>query len=407
MTPTSVLIVTPRWTRDGGVAAHVQARAAALIDHGLEVRVLAARVEPVEGAPDVHVYHRPDLFNRDASIDMRLGDALAFGPEIIHLHQFNHPSVVTIMRRTAPVVNSAHAYSACMSGVHYFRPGHTCTRAHGPGCVPNLLLRGCGHTAYPKELPTKYRRAGWALEALKVADLAIAYSSAVERHLDDNGIVRRKLVPLFTTVEPNSDSVTRAASESAVGDQPARRRVVFAGRVVRPKGVHILIRAARHVDAEFVICGDGRDLEAMRKLAHRLGVGEKFDFKGWLSSDALAVELAGASVVAIPSIWPEPFGLVGIEALATGRPVIASLTGGITDWLEPGVTGLGVRPGDSVQLSRALGDLLDDPARQHAMGLAGRQMVAARYSRQRHVEALLDAYRTARDLWRSRPSIAL
>jgi glycosyltransferase involved in cell wall biosynthesis len=145
----------------------------------------------------------------------------------------------------------------------------------------------------------------------------------------------------------------------------------------------------------------------MRKLAHRLGVGEKFVFKGWLSSDALAVELAGASVVAIPSIWPEPFGLVGIEALATGRPVIASLTGGITDWLEPGVTGLGVRPGDSVQLSRALGDLLDDPARQHAMGLAGRQMVAARYSRQRHVEALLDAYRTARDLWRSRPSIAL
>ena len=178
-----------------------------------------------------------------------------------------------------------------------------------------------------------------------------------------------------------------------------RRRVVFAGRVVTPKGVEVLIRAAATVNAEFVICGDGWRLDAMRRLARRLGVQERIAFAGWLGADELAHALAEASVVAMPSVWPEPFGLVGIEALAAGRPVIASATGGVGDWLEDGVNGLCVRPGDAPALAHALEELLADPARQQRMGAAGREMVAARFSPERHVAALSDAYRAARSTW--------
>ncbi len=137
----------------------------------------------------------------------------------------------------------------------------------------------------------------------------------------------------------------------------------------------------------------------MRRLARRLGVNERVCFTGWLGAEELARELAEASVVVMPSVWPEPFGLVGIEALATGRPVVASCTGGIGDWLEDGVNGLCVKPGDPRALARALNELLSDPVRQLEMGAAGKQMVAARFSRQRHLAALLDAYRTARSTW--------
>ena len=113
-------------------------------------------------------------------------------------------------------------------------------------------------------------------------------------------------MPLFSTVP-----VVRGSGHED------RRRVVFAGRLVRPKGVGILIRAARDIDAELVICGTGRELEPLRRLASRLGLARRVSFVGWLSPEQLARELAEASIVAIPSLWPEPFGLVGIEALAS------------------------------------------------------------------------------------------
>jgi glycosyltransferase involved in cell wall biosynthesis len=104
-------------------------------------------------------------------------------------------------------------------------------------------------------------------------------------------------------------------------------------------------------------------------------------------------------VLALPSVWPEPFGLVGIEALAAGRPVIASATGGIEDWLEHGVNGLLVPAGDVAALATTLTELLADPVRQAAMGAAGMRLVAERYSRERHVAALSEAYAAARASW--------
>ena len=383
---TSVLLVTPRWIRDGGVAAHAIASAGALAQSGVAVSVLAARVDPGEQIAGVTVHESPRLFEQQASAGARFGEALLSRPGAIHLHQFDDPGAVAEMRRTAPVVVSAHGYPACTSGVHYFRPGHECTRAHGPGCVPRLLA--CGHTSDPRQLPRSYSEAGLALRTLRSADLAISYSSAVDRHLAINGVAARSVVPLFTT--------TVAVAGSG---HDRRRRVVFAGRVVLPKGINVLIKAARSVDAEFVVCGSGWRLEQSRRLAEREGVAGRFEFKGWLDGPALARELAEASVVAMPSIWPEPFGLVGLEAFAAGRPVVATATGGVGDWLEDGVNGLLAAPGDVDGLAAKLNELLADPERQRVLGEAGRELTRKRFSPQSHVAALVAAYRQARASW--------
>jgi glycosyltransferase involved in cell wall biosynthesis len=390
--PRSVLMVTPLWGRNGGVAAHVETSAQLLAAQGLRVGVLAARVDASAPPNGIALYHCPALFDRHAPPDARLGDAPVFAPDVVHLHQVDDPEVLGRLRRHAPVAISAHAYSACTAGVHYFKPGQECTRAHGPGCVVGLAARNCAHIRNPRPLPAGYRQTTRALAALRGADLAISYSSAVDRHLATNGVARRAVVPLFTTLTPQPGA-----------HDADSHRVLFAGRIVKPKGLDVLLRAARGLDAELVVCGDGLQLDAMRRLARRLGLAERVDFRGWLGAEQLAAELARAAVVAVPSLWPEPFGLIGIEALAAGRPVVGSATGGMRDWLHDGRTGLAVRPGDPAALARALSGLLADPARRRELGAAGRELVAARFSPARHVAALLKSYRAARSNWESAP----
>lgn len=386
--PASVLLVTPRWVRDGGVAAHVRASAELLANSGVSVSVMAAQVDGAQDVRGVSVHHSPSLFDERATANDRFAAALASTPDVIHLHQVDDPQIVSALRASAPVVLSAHAYTACTSGVYYFAPGQECTRSHGIGCVAQLALRGCAHTRHPQTLPVKYRNATRGREALGRADLVISYSKAVDRHLAANGLRQRRVIPLFATVAPREGT-----------GHATRRRVLFAGRIVAAKGVDVLLRAAREVDGEFVICGDGRRLGEMRRLADRLGIGERVSFPGWLDAGDLAQELADASVVTMPSLWPEPFGLVGIEAFAAGRPVVASATGGIVEWLQDGVNGLSVPPGDTGALARALTELLGDPERQRTMGAAGKLTVQERFSPARHVTALLDAYGTAIAGW--------
>ncbi len=386
--PDSVLMVLPRWVRDGGVAAHVGASAQALAERGARVSILVARVEDVPPPAGVSLLHSPRLFDRRASPSERVGEALASAPAIVHLNQVGDPAIVGYLRERAPVVISAHGYLACTSGVHYFAAGQECLRAHGPGCVPRLLR--CAHTRNPRALPGGYATASRELASLHKADLAISYSSAVDRHLAINGVQRRRVVPYFPTVAPAQRSVDEHS-----------RRVLFAGRIVPLKGLATLVRAMRELEGELVVCGDGRQLPAIRRLARHLGIEARVRFSGWLEPGALAQEFADCSLVAVPSLWPEPFGIVGIEGFAAGRPAVASATGGVSDWLEDGVSGLTVAAGDVAALAAALGELLGDPSRASRMGAAGKARLLAGFTLEHHLAALSEAYAEAARAWSS------
>jgi glycosyltransferase involved in cell wall biosynthesis len=388
-----VTFITPYWARNGGVGAHVLESAALLARAGVDVQVLAAQVVSEERPPGVVVAREPELMERGTDVMRRLSSVLAHEPDIVHLHQVDEPEIVEAVRERAAVVMSAHGYTACTSGVHYFGPGEGCTRHHGPGCVVHLPR--CAHVRNPTSLPRRYRAATRGLSALQRADLAVSYSSAVDRHLSVNGVRHRAIVPYFPTVPADLAGVSPIDREGApAASSPPR--VLFVGRVVAAKGAGVLLRAAREVsDAEFVIAGSGRQLPAMRKLAQRLGLAERVRFAGWLGPRELASELRGAAVAVVPSVWPEPFGIVGIEAHAAGVPVIASATGGISDWLDDGVNGLLVPAGDAPALARALSDLLADHERRRAMGQAGRRSTAARFSAELHLAALERAYAVA------------
>ena len=123
------------------------------------------------------------------------------------------------------------------------------------------------------------------------------------------------------------------------------------------------------------------------------------DLTGWLKGDELWRELRSATVLAMPGTWPEPFGLVGLEAGALGVPAIAFDVGGIREWLRPGENGYLVPadPPRAATFGAVLADALRDPARTAAMGPASRR-IACEMSLTRHVERvenILQAHQAA------------
>jgi glycosyltransferase involved in cell wall biosynthesis len=119
--------------------------------------------------------------------------------------------------------------------------------------------------------------------------------------------------------------------------------VVFLGRMTKLKGGDLLVRAVAEASARLgtpitlTMVGDGPQRPDWEKLATRLNV--RASFVGWKSGEDRWPWLRRASLLAVPSVWPEPFGLVGLEAAAFGVPAVAFDVGGIRDWLTPGENG--------------------------------------------------------------------
>ena len=376
-----VSFVTMLAGRDGGVAVHVLESAAALAAAGHDVTIICARADPDHPAPTVEV---PELAEPGSpAADRALERALRESqPDIVQIHDLADPRIVAVAQRSAPTIVSAHGYPGCTHNNHYFAPGVECDRAHGPGCLTNIALRGCYHARNPLPVPGMYRQTTRRLEAYAMADGVVAYSEAVLRHLSRNGLEGR-LVRCFTAMERPDDAPT---------PPPGGRRVLFVGRVVPAKGLETLLEAIAGIAAQLTVAGDGWRLDAVEEIARQLDIAPRVHFAGWRNGAALASEYDRCNVVAIPSLWPEPFGIVGLEAMARRRPVVASMTGGIGDWLQDGVTGLGVRPGSVAQLRVALARILGEPRQQVAMGVAGRAAVEEHFSEQGHVAALQGAF---------------
>ena len=152
----------------------------------------------------------------------------------------------------------------------------------------------------------------------------------------------------------------------------------------------LLLQALAQLSTELVakIVGTGNAEGNLRALCTRLGLDERVEFCGWVPNEELGALYARAKTAVVPSRWPEPFGMVGLEAMRHGRAVVAFEVGGIPDWLEGEATGLLVREQDVAGLSQALQRLLTEPDLAATLGKNARKRVGERFTFERYMDKL-------------------
>ena len=182
-----------------------------------------------------------------------------------------------------------------------------------------------------------------------------------------------------------------------LGLTEAARLIGVVARVISIKGQDVLLRAAGHLAHDnpalhFVIAGDGAQREEFQALARTLGLEERVHFLGWRRD--IPFVLANLDVVVLPTVLDfEGVPLALIEALATGRPVVATRVGGVGELVRDGETGLLVEPRDDAGLARAIASLVGDPARMKALAEGGQRLVTSLYQRDRMIAETERFYR--------------
>jgi len=173
------------------------------------------------------------------------------------------------------------------------------------------------------------------------------------------------------------------------------RVVLGVGRLIYYKGFEHLVRAMAEVRATALIAGDGPLAGALSAEAARLGVGDRVVLLGRVNDADLKACYHACDVFALPSVErSEAFGIVQLEAMACGRPVVNTrLDSAVPHVSLDGLTGLTVPPGDPKALATALSALLDDPARRAAMGAAARRRVHEEFSAELMAQRTLEVYR--------------
>jgi glycosyltransferase involved in cell wall biosynthesis len=307
-----------------------------------------------------------------------------WAPDVCYSHNMGPLEVDRRLLRDRPVVKMLHGYfGTCVSGLkmHTLPKTQACHRTFGPACLALYFPRRCGQLS-PRAMLQGYR---WSRDQRA---LFAQYASIVvaSRHMSDevvkHGVARERVsvLPLFSTVK--CDGAQTVAEPDTV---------LFGGRMTSLKGGDVLITAASIASrllgrpVRLVMAGDGPQKEAWRNMAAAAGVNA--EFTGWVSLDDRSRVYRRAMLVAVPSLWPEPFGLIGLDAAAVGRAAIAFDVGGIRDWLTNGVNGRLVDPRSGAQgLAETLAAMLRAPAECQRMGrdalsMAHRMTVAAHVDR--------------------------
>ena len=371
----------PRLWQPGGVTTMIALSAAAQRDLGVEVTFV--------GPPGASARARGDAaaatveWNDPRRLDRVLSRV---GADVVHLHGAPDGAPYDV---GVPVVSTVHNHNAyCPSGSKWFsRADAVCPYAPGPVvCTYGHLVKRCGSQRPERvraDLERWRRTAAW----LARSDLVLTYSEFVRSHAVAAGAPMTRVRRLEQPV---------AAVDDVPPPSAVAARVAFLGRIVPAKGLLWLIEALAASDptVELDVLGEGRDEPRIRTAIAELGLEERVRTHGWVGADERDRLLRGCRAVVVPSLWPEPAGGVALEAMACGRPVIASAVGGLPERVRDAETGILVPAGDRGALSAALDQVVTAPEWLDELGARGRQMTRDRHRPDHHGAALLDLYRS-------------
>jgi glycosyltransferase involved in cell wall biosynthesis len=378
----------------GGSGSYLRTVIPELVRRHHEIAFWHELGEPPDVAPFALPAGRPSWSVDEVGLEPALAGLREWRPQVIFSHGLLDPEIEARTLQIAPAVLLAHAYyGTCISGTKMFKnpTNMPCSRTFGLPCLANYYPRRCGGWS-PITMVREFRRQSARFELLSQYQAIVTLSSHMQREYARHGLAATWVKG---AVEPGGSASTEVRDRS----QHNECRLLFVGRMDRVKGGDYLLDALPRVVSvlnralNVTFAGDGPARASWQAAAAIAASHERrlrIEFPGWLEPAGVEALLARADLLVLPSVWPEPFALVGLEAARHRLPVAAFAVGGIPDWLRPGVNGF-LAPADPPTPS-GLADAIIACVRNpetHARLRNGAGSVAAEFVLDHHMEALI------------------
>lgn len=336
-----IIVTTHYSARVGGVETYVERLLALLVEAGHEVAAVFDLDRSTNG-PNVTVPAGvATLFVESEGRDAVIRAINAMDGAVVFANSIESTLVQGERAIRHPIAFYTHTFVAsCINGMRLNRKPvpAPCEKVFGPACLLHYFPRRCGGLS-PLTMIASYRRQYEDRRFLSHVDLVVANSDAVARQFEHVGIDAKILHPAI---------VDQPGTPRTGFRDDTRRALTFVGRFEDYKGGSQLLKALPHVatalevPVRLTMVGDGRERDAWEREAEgisRRNSAVTVRFTGWLSANGVSGALEQSDLLVVPSVWPEPFGLVGFEAARFGVPSAAFAVGGIPEWLTDGVNG--------------------------------------------------------------------
>ena len=306
-----------------------------------------------------------------------------FKPDVIHLHNnvVSPISVLMALKKDYNVIFTAHDHTIiCPSNWCSNQNGKVCGGVSGAGiqCFECLPV----HKLLPYYLLRKIR----ALEIKSKTNAIISPSIPLKEKLEKIGFSKLHHIPYFVAI--NEGYRPRTLTN--------RRNILYVGKLEKHKGIRILIEifsdiAKKIEDFRLIIAGSGSLENELKDKVSRSNITDKVLFVGHLRTKDLIEWYEKADLLVIPSLWQEQFGIVGIEAMSFGLPVIGFNVGGIPDWLKNGRTGYLIEAGDKEGMKKGIINIFSDDINYNTFSKYALED-ARSYAVSNHLNKMLEVY---------------
>jgi glycosyltransferase involved in cell wall biosynthesis len=381
-----VLFVHERLGSFGGAESNIVAVAQAFRERGHEVAILHG---PGTGQGEEkwrQTFNAHFSLARSRNCESVQAALWGFQPDLVYVHKMADLQVLQMLTGCGlPAVRMVHDHDIyCMRSYKYdWLSRKICTRPASLYCV--LRCGACLARNRAGFWPLRwvsYRAKRKEIELNRNFSRLIVASEYMRHELLRNGFDVNRI-----RIHP---PVPRSAEVRSSSTFSERNVIIYSGQIIRGKGVDVLLQALSLVRQPFqcVILGDGNHKAYCEQVARKLGLEKKVRFAGFVPQDELRRYYAEASLAVMSSVWPEPFGASGLEAMRFGLPVVAFDAGAIREWLIDGANGLLAPWMDIAAFARCVDKLLSNKALARRLGETARTAVNEQFAFSKYVSDL-------------------
>jgi glycosyltransferase involved in cell wall biosynthesis len=308
---------------------------------------------------------------------------------LIHIHTIHWTSITRHCLKLRPVIKTPHATDLVCPGSYKFFSNEEsiCTIPFGKHCLIHAYTKRCCSRSPAKLLGAYYNVWSETREFAEKYKSIVVMSGFVKQECINAGIDPDKVsvIPYFTMPVPDKEV------------QKGKIKLLYVGRLSQVKGVHFLIESIAPLlrskeDIQLDIIGDGPYATILKTLATDKNINDKLVFHGWKGRDFIDNAMEECEMLIFPSIYPEAFGISGIEAMMHGKPVIAFNVGGVSTWLKDNETGFLIERCDIVKMRDRIQFLLDNSEIREKMGRRAREIAMSEFAPEVHIDRLLKVY---------------